>query len=46
MLEAEIRRIMVPGQPWKKCLADLISTEESWMFWYTPVIPAMAGSVK
>jgi hypothetical protein len=36
--EAEIRRIMVRGQPWQKKLARSQPTSRAWR--YMPVIPA------
>jgi hypothetical protein len=38
--EAEIRKTTVPGQPAQKNVH-----EKSWMWWYTPVIPATVGSI-
>jgi hypothetical protein len=43
VLEAEIRRIVVPGKPGKEkgLRRDPISKEKSWIWWwYTSVIPA------
>jgi hypothetical protein len=44
--EPEIRRIEAPGQPRQKNFRDTISTEKIWVWWCTPVIPAMAESIK
>jgi hypothetical protein len=46
MKEAEIRRIMIPGQSKQKSLQDphLNRKIKSWVWWCTPVIPAM-GSI-
>jgi cytochrome c-type biogenesis protein CcmH/NrfF len=44
--EAEIGRIMVPGQLGQKSLEDPISTEKSWAWWCTPVILVTVGSIK
>jgi Fe-S cluster biosynthesis and repair protein YggX len=43
--EAEIGRIVVPGQPGEKILKTPISTN-GWAQWSTSVIPAIAGSTK
>jgi hypothetical protein len=32
---------VVLGQPREKKVGDPISMEKSWVWWYTPVIPAM-----
>jgi hypothetical protein len=44
--EAEIGRIMVPGQLGQKSFRDTILTEKSWVCWCMPVIPTIMGSIK
>jgi hypothetical protein len=45
--EAEIWNIMVQGQPRKKHTRHHhTQKKESQAWWYTPVIPAIAGSLK
>jgi hypothetical protein len=46
--EAELGKIMVPGQQGKKKnLPDPLSMGgKSWEWWCSPVIPARAGSIK
>jgi hypothetical protein len=47
MREAKMGKMAVPGQPGQKRWQDPISIEiRSWVWWYMPVIPAKAGSVK
>jgi hypothetical protein len=47
MWEAEIRRIMVTGQPWqtKKFMRPHLK-EKHWVWWHAPVNPATAKSSK
>jgi hypothetical protein len=46
--EAEIRRIMVPGQHKQNSSRDPISTDKIRAWWHNllPIIPAMAGNLK
>jgi hypothetical protein len=44
--ETEIRRIMVPGKPRQKNWQDPISTEKAGRGGCTPVILAIAGSIR
>jgi hypothetical protein len=44
MQEAEIGKIMVPGQPGQKSSQDPISNN-SWVCWCAPVSPVTAGSI-
>jgi hypothetical protein len=52
MQKAEIRRIMVPGQPTQTGLKDPISMEKmekSWEWWHMPTLPiisVMEGSIR
>jgi hypothetical protein len=47
MQEAEIGRIMVPGQHrGQKISQDHFSLKKSWVWWHVPVIPTALRSVK
>jgi hypothetical protein len=42
----EIGRIIVTDQLGQKSLREPVSMEKSWVWWRTPVIPVMVGSIK
>jgi hypothetical protein len=44
--EAEIRRIVVPSQPRRKCLQDPVPTEKKLGMMVAPVISEMAEGLK
>jgi hypothetical protein len=45
--EAEIWRIVVPGQPWQKKFSRPPSQKEkSWVWWHASVIPVRVGHLK
>jgi hypothetical protein len=44
-LEEETRRIVVQGQPGQKAPKTPSQPLASWVWWHTPVTPAMMGSL-
>jgi hypothetical protein len=44
--DAEIRMIMVPGQPGQKIFVSPISMGKSWPWWPMPVNPSCGGNPK
>jgi hypothetical protein len=42
-LEAEIRRIVLQGQPWQKSYEDPLAQQRSWVQWQVAIIPATIG---